>query len=232
MKPVLIFQHIASNRPGYFAEYLTREGIPWRVVHIDRGELPPDDLDAASGLCLLGGTMSVNDPLPWIDTECRLIREALARELPVIGHCLGGQLISKALGGTVAPHPVAEIGWHPLRRRPGPSSEAWLGDFDDPLIAMQWHNESFSLPDQAEHLLESEHCTNQVFVVGTALGMQCHVEVTADIVREWLSRYGDELVGGPSVHTPEAIAQGIEEHLPKAQRLAERLYARWVAGLE
>lgn len=232
MKPVFIFQHIESNRPGYFADFLGTRGIPYRLVHIWQGEPVPDDAREASGLCFLGGTMSVNDDLPWIERECALIRAAHADGIPVIGHCLGGQLISKALGGRVGANPVHEIGWHPLRPVESPATPDWLGAFEEPLMALNWHFETFTVPAGAHALLASDHCENQAFVLGRSLALQCHIEVTESIVTDWLGRYNAEIQPGPSVHSAAEISAGIDSHLPRAQRLAEHLYERWAEGLE
>jgi GMP synthase-like glutamine amidotransferase len=97
MKPVAIFRHIPIEGPGYFATFLDNNHIPWRLIKIDAGEKPPASIDEFSGLVFMGGTMSVNDDLPWIGQELSLIRQAVAADVPVLGHCLGGQLMAKAL---------------------------------------------------------------------------------------------------------------------------------------
>ena len=111
MKPVAIFRHSPIEGPGYFAIFLEQHGIPWQLIAIDAGEAVPASPEAFSGLCFMGGPMSVNDDLPWIEQACALIRMAAARNIPVIGHCLGGQLMSKAMGGEITRNPVKEIGW-------------------------------------------------------------------------------------------------------------------------
>ena len=116
MRPLTIFRHIACEGPAYLAAVLDRHAIPWQLVKIDENEPVPDTLDDCSGLVFMGGPMSVNDPLPWIERELSLIRRAQAENMPVLGHCLGGQLICKALGGTISANPVKEIGWHRLRK--------------------------------------------------------------------------------------------------------------------
>ncbi|MEK7734324.1 MAG: type 1 glutamine amidotransferase, partial [Pseudomonadota bacterium] len=114
MREIVIFRHAAHEGPGYLASYLDRRGLPWRLVRVDRRESPPDSLAGVSGLVLMGGPMSVNDRLPWIPPLLRLIREAVDKDIPVLGHCLGGQLMAKALGGRVTRSRVKEIGWLPV----------------------------------------------------------------------------------------------------------------------
>ena len=116
MKPLYIFRHIDCEGPAYLAEVLARRAIPWQLIAIDAGDSVPPSIDGCSGLVFMGGPMSVNDDLPWIEHELDLIRLAQDAGMPVLGHCLGGQLICKALGGAITANPVREIGWHPVRR--------------------------------------------------------------------------------------------------------------------
>src|SRR5947199_2495317 len=111
MKPVGIFKYAATEGPGYFATYLDRNRVPWQVIAIDAGAPVPGDPRAYSGLAFMGGPMSVNDDLPWIAPMLDLIRSAVDADVPLLGDCLGGQLISKAMGGVVSRNPVKEIGW-------------------------------------------------------------------------------------------------------------------------
>ncbi|HYA47171.1 MAG TPA: type 1 glutamine amidotransferase, partial [Burkholderiales bacterium] len=111
MKPVAIFRHSPTEGPGYFATFLDAHSVPWRLVKVDAGERVPADARAFSGLVFMGGPMSVNDDLPWIREVLGLINSAAQADIPLLGHCLGGQLMSKALGGKVTRNPVKEIGW-------------------------------------------------------------------------------------------------------------------------
>src|SRR6185503_3931735 len=105
MKPVAIFRSAPTEGPGYFATYLERRSIPWKLVALDKGEAVPRDARRFSGLVFMGGPMSVNDDLPWIIPALELVRDAVRKDVPVLGHCLGGQLMSKAFGGTVRANP-------------------------------------------------------------------------------------------------------------------------------
>ncbi len=128
MKPITIFRHAPHEGPGYFAEFLEQRRMPYEMIRVDQGDPIPEKLSATSALVFMGGPMSVNDALPWIEKELALIRLAAANNMPVLGHCLGGQLISKALGGRVTKNPVREIGWHPVRRIENTVARDWLGD--------------------------------------------------------------------------------------------------------
>ena len=235
MKPVAIFRHSPTEGPGYFAIFLERHGIPWRLIAIDEGEAVPATADGFSGLCLMGGPMSVNDPLPWIEPVCALIRDTAAQEVPVIGHCLGGQLMSKALGGRVTRNPVKEIGWGEARSEDNATARHWLGEWAGQSgTVFQWHGETFSIPPGATRLLANGYCANQAFALGPHLGMQCHVEMTPEMIATWSGQWAAEVAAvadQPSVQTADAMQAGIAGNLPEMRRLADRLYSVWIAGL-
>lgn len=185
----------------------------------------------------MGGPMSVNDPLPWIPEACELIRGAVAADLPVIGHCLGGQLMSLALGGRITRNRVKEIGWSTVEPVTGTAATDWLGDLAGAaeLTVFQWHGETFSLPAGTHPLLRNAYCENQAFVLGPHLAMQCHVEMTSELIEKWCENWGDEVTvateRAPCIETPPAMIAGIERKLPAMRVLADRLYANWIKGL-
>ena len=230
MKPVAIFRHSAGEGPGYFATFLDRHGIPWQLVCIDAGALPPSTCEDFSGLCFMGGPMSVNDALPWLPPTLELIRGAVAVHVPVIGHCLGGQLISKALGGTITKNPVKELGWGEVTTTDTLAGD-WMGELER-FDAFHWHGETFSIPPGAIRILKSAYCDNQAFVMGPHLGMQCHVEMTEAMIRLWGRQWAEENVApGPSVQTPAQMIDGVDAKLAAMRVAADRLYTRWIAGL-
>jgi len=236
MPPVAIFRHSPTEGPGYFAIFLEQQGIPWKLIALDEGEAVPTTVAPFSGLCFMGGPMSVNDPLPWIEPVCALIRQAAASNIPVIGHCLGGQLLSKALGGQVTRNPVKEIGWSEGCGEDNAIARQWLGPFAGKTgTIFQWHGETFSLPEGASRLLSNAHCANQMFVKGPHLGMQCHVEMTPEMIATWCEQWADEAITAadqPSVQLPEVMQQEIAARLPTMRLLSEQLYSTWIKGLQ
>ncbi|MCF8178591.1 MAG: type 1 glutamine amidotransferase [Sulfuritalea sp.] len=231
MKPIAIFRHSPGEGPGYFATFLDRHSLPWTLIKIDEGVSPPPTSDAFSGLCFMGGPMSVNDDLPWLPITLALIRDADNRGIPVIGHCLGGQLIAKALGGIVSGNPVKEIGWGEVEATDIAVSADWLGDTTR-FTAFHWHGETFSIPPGAIPFLKSSHCSNQAFVRGPHLGMQCHVEMTDTMIRSWCQHWTVERVpASASVQTPEQMQEGMEARITAMRQVADRLYGRWIKGL-
>lgn len=233
MNPIAIFRHFRTEGPGYFATFLDRHSIPWALIRIDENEAVPAKTDGYSGLVFMGGPMSVNDPLPWIAQSCALIRTAVAADLPVLGHCLGGQLIAKALGGTITRNPVKEIGWGPVRVLDHPLARDWFGDLAG-FEAFHWHGETFSIPPGATRLLESAHCANQAYALGRVFGMQCHVEMTEEMIRQWCIDGAGEIAaaGSPAVQEPEAMQAGMARKVAALNAVADRIYTRWIDGLK
>lgn len=232
-KPVLIVRHDPLEGPGYFAEWLDGEGISWRLVRVDRRDPIPATASGCAGVVFMGGPMSVNDELPWIPEALRLIRDAVSREVPVLGHCLGGQLVAKALGGVVGPAPVKEIGWGPVDVVPSSAARAWFGETDG-FTAFQWHGERFSIPVGAERVLSGPFCDNQGFALGPHLALQCHVEMTAELVRSWCDAGRREIarsLESPAVQPADDILAGADARLVELQRMAARIYSRWAARL-
>jgi GMP synthase-like glutamine amidotransferase len=239
MRPVAIFRHAAVEGPSYFATFLEAHSIPFELIAIDRGDPVPAHAGAFSGVCLMGGPMSVNDPLPWIAAECALIRDADARGIPVIGHCLGGQLLSKALGGSITRNPVKEIGWGAARAEDNEMARHWLGKLwrgvPDQFTVFQWHGETFSIPPGATRILSNDFCANQTFAIGPHLGMQCHVEMTPEMIARWCKNWPEEVAGlsvlPGSVQSPEQMQAEAADRLRTLRELADQLYSVWIAGL-
>jgi len=233
MKPVAIFRSARTEGPGYFATYLERRSIAWQLVALDQGESVPRDARRYSGLALMGGPMSANDDLPWSAPLLELLRDAVRREVPVIGHCLGGQLMSRAFGGTVRANPYREIGWGPVQVADNGVARDWLGRMQA-FESFQWHGETFSLPPGATRVLENPHCANQAFALGRHFGMQCHVEMTAELVRTWLKSGAGEIAEhrkSPAVQPPGEIEKDLEPRLERLHQVADRIYGRWSEGL-
>jgi GMP synthase-like glutamine amidotransferase len=234
MNPVAIFRHSVTEGPGYFATYLDARNVSWRLVRIDAGEPVPDDASRFSGLVFMGGPMSVNDDLPWIRRVLGLIRSAVEADIPVLGHCLGGQLMSKALGGGVTRNPVKEIGWGAVTVEDSAPARQWFGDTRE-FLSFHWHGETFTLPSGATRIAASRYCANQAFVMGKHLGMQCHVEMTPELIRAWCGDWKNEVASlaqhAASVQTPAQMEERIEERARALNAVAERLYERWVEGL-
>jgi GMP synthase-like glutamine amidotransferase len=233
MKKIAIYQTAAADAPGQFAAFLTSRSISYRVIRLDAGTAVEVDPRAFSGIGLMGGPMSVNDDLPWIPPLAALIRRAIDADIPVIGHCLGGQLMSKALGGSVTTSPAKEIGWGTVRIEEGAAAQYWFGDLRS-FLAFQWHQETFAIPREGVRIATGDHCPNQAFSVGTKhLAMQCHVEMTVPTIRRWCDEGEEEIAtsASPAVLKRQDIERDVGVKVAALRAVAERLYSRWVEGL-
>ena len=235
MKPIAIFRFCPGEGAGHFDAFLRARKIPSTLFRLDAGDTVPTRLDDYAGFVFMGGPMSVNDDIAWIEPTLALIRAAIAREQPCMGHCLGGQLIAKALGGAVTKNPVKEIGWNPLAVDNNAIARAWLGDDlveQRDVKVFQWHGETFSIPPGATRILSGDVCANQAYVVGNSLGMQCHVEMTAAMIAAWCRDWESEHANPelPSIQTPEEILAEMSVSLRQLNEIADRLYEKWLEG--
>lgn len=191
---LLIIQHVSFEKPGVIPDWARFNNIDYQVFHIYRNEpLPsPDDFDY---LVMMGGPMSVNDHIeyPWIEKEMTLIRQCLVSQVPVIGICLGSQMLAKALGANVYQSTQKEIGWYPVHFE---TQHLPAGMKVQPISidVFHWHGETFDLPDECVRLASSELTPNQFFLYkDLAMGIQFHAEVKAENVQELTSLCADEL---------------------------------------
>ena len=178
---ILLFQHGPGEPPGYIEKVLGERSVPYCIVRLDEtGEIP--DTRGISHLVFLGGQMSVHDEkeYPFISAEKHLIRDAWKRSIPVLGICLGAQLIAASLGRVVYPCPE-EIGWCGIRKNVTSPSAGW----GDDLTVFQWHHEAFELPGGSDLIYTGAAVPNQVFRRGHFTGVQFHPEVTEGIIRGW-----------------------------------------------
>lgn len=232
MKPIAIFRHFPTEGPGYFATYLDHREIPYRLIKIDEGEPVPSRPAEFSGLVFMGGPMSVNDDLPWINGVLKLILSGVEADIPVLGHCLGGQLIAKALGAAVSRNRVKEIGWGEVEVAENPVARAWFGDLQS-FPSFHWHGETFTIPSGATCILSSRFCSTQAFALDRHLALQCHVEMTSELIRSWAQSGAREIERhrGASVQSAEAMLEDVASKVARLNAVADCLYDRWSAGL-
>jgi GMP synthase-like glutamine amidotransferase len=232
VKPVVICRFAPHEGPGYFATYLSQRGVPWRLATIDEGDVLPR-VDAISGLAMMGGAMSVNDDLAWIGPMLDLVRQSVDARVPVIGHCLGGQLLAKALGAVVTRNPVKEIGWGRVDVVNTKIASRW-GPCE-PFVSYHWHGETFSIPPGAVRIWSSAFCENQAFVLGNSVAMQCHVEMTPEMIAAWCETGAEEIAENlgcsPAVQSAAEMRAEASARIGGLHSVADRVYSRWVEGL-
>jgi GMP synthase-like glutamine amidotransferase len=231
MKPVLVLQHEHQDGPSYLLQWLRGRGIAVDLRNTQAGDAYPASIDDHAALAILGGSMSANDPLPSLRDAERLILDAMAKHRPVIGHCLGGQLMARALGARVTAARAPEIGWHSIGVHAHDAAVDWFGAASD-VTVFQWHFEAFELPPGAVPLAASGACAHQAFVIGLHLAMQFHVELDAEKLERWADEVDPALVARhATVQSRDAMRADAEQRLRAQQALANRLYARWWSGV-
>ncbi len=229
---VLVLQHLLEDGPGYLGEWLDAQGVSWHLRCAEAGDIYPGSVSGYRGLAVLGGAWSANDERTTLRQAEALIRESDALGIPVIGHCLGGQLMARAFGGRVEQLPQPEIGWWPIEQNGGATAREWFGDEPTPTV-YQWHQDGFvALPPGAELLATSATCAHQAFAIGPHLAMQFHIEITPDKIEEWLKTPGEAypvkvLLHRDSVQDPAGMLAATKRHLPGSHALADRIYRTW-----
>ena len=186
---LLVLQHVAHELLGTLNPLLKRAGFRIRYVNFARHPDAQPSLDGYDGLIVLGGPMSVNDAdrLPHLTTELKLIEDAMRRDVPVLGICLGAQLIAKTLGAEVYRNPEKEIGWYDVSPTDDASGDPLLLPLQKTEKIFQWHGETFDMPRSARHLAYSFLCANQAYRYGAKVyGFQFHMEVDEPMIHRWL----------------------------------------------
>jgi len=219
-------QHVEYEGLGALAPRLAARGLPLQRTRVFAGEPLPAASDIGF-LVVLGGPMSVNDEatLPWLAPEKALIREVIARGTPVLGICLGAQLMAAALGAAVGASPEREVGWWPVQAVPPPPSPPFpVFPFPAEVTALHWHGESFALPAGAVHLARSAGCPHQGLQAGRrAIGLQFHPEADPDWARAVLAHSPESLAPGPYVMRREDLLAGLPARCRAGNALLDRL---------
>jgi GMP synthase-like glutamine amidotransferase len=226
---VLAFRHVPFEGLGHIQPALESCGVGVEYVDLYReGGAAPDpapDLAAAAGLIFMGGPMSVNDGLPYLERETAILQGALERGQPVLGVCLGAQLLARAAGARVYANARKEIGWYDIFRTPAGGDDPLVGQLEPCQTVFHWHGETFDLPAGAEWLAFSDACRHQAFRLGSnAYGLQFHLEVTPEMIADWQQQdvnCGDVC----ELHAP----LDAERDAARLADCARRVFGRWAA---
>ena len=231
---MMIFQHLGCEHPGIWRDFLREDGVDVVTVALDEGHRIPS-LDGVDALLVFGGPMNVDEHhrFPWLAPETAAIREAALGHLPVFGVCLGAQLLARALGARVTRNPVPEIGLLEVELTEAGAADPLFQGWPQRVPVVQWHSDTFALPERATLLASSPVCRHQAFRYGPcAYGVQFHPEVTADMVVEWaeIPEYAESMRqmtatsgGGPFARVPEEA--------PSLNQRSRQLYRNFTALL-
>jgi GMP synthase (glutamine-hydrolysing) len=228
---LLVLQHIACEPPAAFEDELRSRGLELVRVELDEGEAIPA-LDEFAGIVVMGGPMGAYDDEehPWLAGEKRYLREAVGRDVPVWGVCLGAQLLAASLGARVYRGPEPEVGLLPVELTEAAAADPVFGDAPPSIPTLQWHGDTFDLPEGATLLASSPAYPNQAFRFGRSYGLQFHVEVTPELAAQWgeVPAYADSL---EAILGPGALDRLVDElaaHADATLPLARSLFGRWL----
>jgi len=231
MKPVLILEHQIPENIAYLGTWLTNNKVDYVVYNAEKDKMFPNSIEPYSALAVMGGAMSANDPLHTNRQAEILILQAILNDIPVIGHCLGGQLISKALGGRVTYNSVPEIGWQEIQYVDNFLVEKWFGP-DPTESVIHWHYDCFTIPRGATLLASTKNCPHQAFAYGKHLAMQFHIEIDETKLNFWVTDKDENWIKAQknfaSVQSKEQMLEGAKRHLLKHQKTADRIYNTWL----
>ncbi|MEN6348000.1 MAG: type 1 glutamine amidotransferase [Syntrophomonas sp.] len=225
---VLVIQHVPAEGLGALDDFLTERS--WEIDVKYEGAGIPGDLDDYNALIVLGGPMGAyeEDLYPYLRIVQDLVREAARKHLPVLGICLGAQLIAQALGAMVGPNPVKEIGWYQVELTE--QGKELFASLPPAFSVFQWHGDTFTLPPGGVPLAKGETCTNQAFIYGdTIWAFQFHFELTPEMINDWCNLYEDELTefGGQGLADSilRETASGWDEYLWSQKYFMDRIEA-------
>lgn len=232
MRPVLILENQIPENIAYLGTWLKRNNIPYELFNAQRDKEFPSSMEPYSALAIMGGEMSANDPLLTNRQAEILILQAMYRDKPVIGHCLGGQLMAKALGAKIRTSPMPEIGWQKLNYI---EESSWFGSEPTEKV-IHWHFESFDIPAGARLLASSDACPNQAFSIDKHLAMQFHIEIDLNTINYWVSgrdrKWKQASEQYSSVQKKKELISEIKKHLDSHQRTANQIYKTWLSTTE
>ncbi|MBI2955080.1 MAG: gamma-glutamyl-gamma-aminobutyrate hydrolase family protein [Chloroflexi bacterium] len=233
MPTVWALQHFHCETLGSIADALEAEGVSWRYVRTFAGQAIPEQMGDAAGLVVMGGPMGVYERsrYPFLLDEIRLIEQALRNEKPVLGVCLGSQLLAATLGARVAKGSKKEIGWHSVTLTEAALEDPLWRGVEAEFKAYHWHGDVFELPTGAVSLASSALTTCQAFRFGrNAYGLLFHMEVTPSIIEDMVGTFADEL-REEGIDGRKIVAEA-DDHLPRLEKIGATVFRRWARLIE
>jgi GMP synthase (glutamine-hydrolysing) len=233
MKKLLVCQHVAFEILGTLDPLLRNAGFRIRYVNFCRHPDARPCLDRYHGIVVLGGPMNVNqiEHYPHLDTEVRLIQEAIEKEIPILGICLGAQLIARALGAKVKANRHKEIGWYDVALTDEGKSDPVLSHFRKVEKIFQWHGDTFDLPRGATLLAASPSCRNQAFRYrSNVYGFQFHLEVDEPLIARWLTVpiHRKEIEALKGQVDPDRIRRETTAYIDRLGRLSDQTFGEFI----
>jgi GMP synthase (glutamine-hydrolysing) len=234
MAKIYILQHHPVESLANIADALEGAALAWQYVRVDEGQPVPASMKGAGGLIVMGGPASVyqTDRYPWLRDEMRLIEDAMKSNLPVLGVCLGAQILAAALGAKVERNPNGkEIGWHPIRLSDAAKDDRLMRGLPATMTPFHWHGDIFELPRGAISLASSDKTPCQAFRHGDkAYALQFHLEVTRESVAAMADAFAKDLLR-ENIPADRMIAQAAE-YLQPLEKISETVFTRWASPIQ
>ena len=230
-KNFIVLQNVECEGLGSLADILTSHGYDYKIVQLDKGEDAPKTMENYAGLIILGGPMNVyqTDLFPFLLDADRLIKQAINTDKPLLGICLGSQLIAKALNTKVYAGEKKEIGWLPISLSNQGKTDPLFNQLPSKLTVFQWHGDTFNLPPGAIHLASSDLFQNQAFRLGKACyALQFHLEVTSKMINTWLDEYQTELDSLKGIVNPHQIQQKTNTEVERLTHYSHAVFSNFL----
>ncbi len=237
MTKFLVFQHLPHEGLGSFEPVFLQAGIDVQIIPTPKHDLTTMTLEGSNSidaLVVMGGPMSANDDdqLPFIREELRLIEAAVKQKIPILGVCLGSQMLAKVLGSKVYPGKKKEIGWYPLQVQPAGGKDPLMKKFPTTTLMFQWHGETFDLPKNSELLASSELYPHQAFRFENSYGFQFHSEMTLEMIQDWVEHGKKEMEGAELPHSAGELLQQSEKFIGALKSMAQGVAQGFVDSIK
>jgi len=233
MSKVLVCQHVAHEILGTFHPLLKDAGFRIRYINFSRHPDEKPTLEGYDGLILLGGPMNVDEEnkFPFLSHELKMIETAMKMEIPLLGICLGSQLIAKTLGAKVSANTQSEIGWKNICLTEEGKKDPLLAPLNPQALLFEWHHDSFSLPSGATWLAKSENCINQAFKYGDkTYAFQFHMEVDEEMIEKWLQdpQHQKFLENSPHHPSQEKIREDTHAYIENLKKISFQSFSEFI----
>ncbi len=228
----LVLQHLDIEPPALIGEAIEASGHKLSTIHLDQGETLPVSSSDYDGLIIMGGPQSANDDSDYIRAEVAWIRAAITDKIPMLGICLGAQIIAKAAGADIVSSPVRELGWFPLYHTTESEHDPLFKDMPDGLAVFQWHGESFSLTNEMKLVATHPDVPAQAFRLNTAqYGLQCHVEVNESIIEAWIA-HGESERNHLGIEGISLLHKDTTLYLGAMQHYCRQMISNWLKQIQ